>query len=656
MVRDKIDGNFCYYFKAGLSTNAYDVFGCHLVKDENGKNIGAEFALYAPNAKDCYVVGEWQGFRAGELHMEYIMEGIFYLYLEGDYEWQRYKYLLHTWQDEELYKADPYAFYSQVRPSHDSKVYDIDGFKFEDEVWMYTKTKTYDKPLAIYEMHIGSWKRPWDGREFLTFQEIAPELIKFLKDYGYTHVELMPVYDYPLDMSWGYQGTGYYAITPRYGRPKDLMWFISELHKAGYGVIMDWVPGHTNRDDFGLYRFDGTFLYEYQNEQDRENKEWGTANFDLGKGSTKSFLISNAMFYLKYFHVDGFRIDAVSNIIYYLGIKDRGVNEGACNFLRDLSRTLFAYDDRILLMAEDSSDFKGVTLPADLGGLGFNYKWDLGWMNDTLKYFKLDPIYRRYHHHFLTFSMVYNYNEQFCLPLSHDEVVHMKGSLLNKMPGDQWQQFANFRLLIGYMMAHPGKKLLFMGSELASYDEWHYEGELPWSVLTYPLHNSANRYVKEVTTLYKNEKALFEKDFDPMGFEWIMANNELQSMYVFARYAYDYHDHIIVVMNATPNTYQNYRIGCKDASYYTEIMNSDWDIYNGSNVKNIGEIKVENYHQDNQEHSILVNVPPLGIVFLKAHYDTNDDAKDKKDEDLPKDDNKEVKKVTRKRKTTKKDN
>ncbi len=642
-IRDMINEDFLYFYKNGTNQDAYKVFGAHLVKNDKGENIACEFCLYAPNGKDCYVVGEWQDFRAGEIHMEHIIGGIFYAYVEGNLEWMRYKYLIHTWQDEELYKADPYAFYSQVRPSHDSKVYDIEGFKFEDDLWMYTRPKTYDKPLMIYEMHIGSWKRPWDGREFLTFQEVAPELIKFLKDYGYNYVELMPIYEYPLDMSWGYQGTGYYAVTPRYGRPKDFMWFVQELHKAGIGVIMDWVPGHTNRDDFGLYRFDGTYLFEYDKACDRENENWGTANFDLSKGTTKSFLISNAMFYLKYFHVDGFRIDAVSNIIYWLGNKERGVNNGACDFLRQLSKTIFSYDDRLLLMAEDSSDYKGVTLPADMGGLGFNYKWDLGWMNDTLSYFKKDPIYRRYHHHKLTFSMAYFYSEQFCLPLSHDEVVHMKGSLLNKMPGDQWQQFANFRMLIGYMIAHPGKKLLFMGSELASYDEWHYEGELPWSVLSYPLHNSANRFVKEVTKLYRNEKSLYEREFDPQAFEWIMADNELQSIYVFARYANDYHDHIIVIMNATPNTYNNYRIGCKDATYYTEIMNSDWDIYNGSNHKNLGKIMVENYNQDNQNHSILINIPPLGIVFLKAHYD---DLEDKK----------EVKEIKEKKTRRKKDN
>lgn len=619
-VRDKINPDFLYYYDQGKCLNAYEVFGAHLVKNEKGENIACEFALYAPNAKRVQLVGEWNGFNENQQELYCVDEkGVWYAYLEGNYEWQRYKYLIDTHDGQRIYKADPYAFYSQVRPSQDSKVYDIDGYKWEDDVWMYTHPKTYDKPLLIYEMHMGSWKRKPDG-SFNMFNEVAPMLIQYLKDFGYTHVEVMPVYEHPLDMSWGYQGTGYYAITPRYGVPKDFMWFIDQLHQNGIGVIMDWVPGHICKDAHGLYMLDGTFLYEYQKEEDRENKEWGTVNLDLGKGITRSFLYSNALFYMNYYHVDGFRVDAVGNLIYWLGNVNRGVNEGSCQFLRDLSGHLFARDDRVLLMAEDSTSFPNVTKPCGIGGLGFNYKWDMGWMNDTLKYFKLDPVYRKYHHYQLTFSMAYYYNEQFCLPLSHDEIVHMKGSLLNKMPGDEWQKFANYRLLIGYMMGHPGKKLLFMGNELASYDEWHYEKELPWNILQFPNHDASFRYVKEVTTMYKNEPSLWQKEFDPMGFEWIQADNCDQSLYIFARYANDWHDHIIVVMNCTPNTYDNYRIGVKDADYYEEIMNSDRDIYGGSNRINPLPLKVEDYWQDNQPKSILMTIPPLGISFLKARY------------------------------------
>lgn len=618
-VRDMIDGNFLYFFDQGQSLEAYKVFGAHLVKDDSGKNIACEFCLYAPNANRVELVGEWNDFKENQHELFCVDEkGIWYAKLEGDFEWQRYKYLITTKSGQKIYKADPYAFYSQIRPCQDSKVYDIEGYKWNDDYWMFTHPKTYDKPLLIYEMHLGSWKRKGPGdNDFYMFNETAPMLIEYLKEYGYTHVEVMPVYEHPLDASWGYQGTGYYSVTPRYGVPKDFMWFVDQLHQNGIGVIMDWVPGHICRDGHGLYMFDGTPLYEYEDESIRENKEWGTANLDLGKGTTRSFLFSNAMFYMNYYHIDGFRVDAVSNLIYYLGNQDRGVNRGACEFLQQLSTHIFKKDDRVLLMAEDSSSYPNVTKPSGIGGLGFNYKWDMGWMNDTLKYFKLDPIYRKYHHNQLTFSMMYYYNEQFVLPFSHDEVVHMKGSLLNKMPGDQWQQFANYRCLIGYMMTHPGKKLLFMGNELASYDEWHFEGELPWSVLKYPTHDSANRYVKELTTLYKNEPAFWELDYDPMGFEFIEANNADQSIFIYARFAKNKDEHIIVVMNCTPNTYDNYKIGVKGDYMYQEIMNSDKDIYGGSNRINPLPIKVVEEDMHRQKHSISITVPPLGIAIFK---------------------------------------
>ncbi|MBQ9448428.1 MAG: 1,4-alpha-glucan branching protein GlgB [Acholeplasmatales bacterium] len=620
MVRDKIDGNFLYFFDQGECYNAYDIFGAHVVKDAKGNIVGCEFCLFAPNARRVEIVAEWNGFFPNSQELYCIDEkGIWYAYLEGNLEWGRYKYLITTHQGEQIYKADPYAFYADLRPSQDSKVYDIDGYEWHDQKWMKNHEVTYEKPLLIYELHMGSWRRKPDN-SFNMFTDIAPMLIDYLKDFGYTHVEVMPIYEHPLDMSWGYQGTGYYAVSSRYGVPKDFMWFVDQLHQAGIGVIMDWVPGHICRDGHGLYRFDGSFLYEYEKAEDRENYEWGTANLDLGKGITRSFLYSNAMFYMNYFHVDGFRIDAVSNIVYWMGNVHKGTNEGACDFLRNLSRLLFAKDDRVLLMAEDSSAFDGVTRPVDMGGLGFNYKWDMGWMNDTLKYFKKDPIYRKYHHHMLTFSMVYNHHEQFCLPLSHDEVVHMKGSLLNKMPGDEWQKFANFRTLIAYMMTHPGKKLLFMGNELASYDEWHYEKELPWNILQFPNHDASCRFVKELTMMYKNEPALWEQDFRDEGFRWIDADNADQSLYSYIRYAKDPKNHLLVVMNCTPNTYDNYRMACEDAVEYVEIMNTDRDIYGGSNRINPFPLKVENVWQYGREHSIMMTIPPLGVSILKAVY------------------------------------
>jgi len=617
-VRDLIDSNFLYYYGQGKNHEAYKVFGAHLVK-KDGKNIGCEFCLYAPNAKSVSIVGEWNDFKPNELNMECVCDGIWYLYLEGDYEWKRYKYYIVTKQDEVKYKADPYAFYAALRPLNDSRVYDIEGYRWNDADWMYTHPKTYDKPVLIYELHLGSWKRKFDeGDGFLSFSEIAPLLIDYLKEFGYTHVEILPVYEHPLDASWGYQGTSYYAITPRYGDPKGFMYFIDQLHQNGIGVIMDWVPGHICRDAHGLYMFDGTPLYDYADATIRENVEWGTANLDLGKGLTKSFLYSNAVFYMNYFHVDGFRVDAVSNLLYYLGDTNRGENVGAKDFLRGLSEIIFKKDDRVLLMAEDSSSYPGVTKPVDMGGVGFNYKWDMGWMNDTLSYFKLDPIYRKYSHHKLTFSMMYYYNEQFVLPFSHDEVVHMKGSLLNKMPGDYWQQFANYRLLIGYMMTHPGKKLLFMGNELATYNEWAFNKSLNFDILKYPSHDAAHKYVKDITNLYKNSKALWELDYDRDGFLYIDADNMDQSMYVYARFAKNKDDHLLVIMNCTPNTYDGYRIGVPGYYDYEEVMNSDKDIYGGSNRVNPIKLKCYKASAMKQEYAIDVCIPPLGIAIFKA--------------------------------------
>jgi len=620
MIRDSIDSNFLYLFDNGDNNQAYKVFGSHLVKDKKGKNISCEFCLYAPNAVSVELIGEWNYFTEGEIKLEKIdNKGIWYINLSGDYENKRYKYVILTHQGQKLYKCDPYAYYSALRPLQDSVVYDIDKYKFTDDVWMYTHPKTYDKPMCIYEMHLGSWKRTGPGEnDFYNYKEIANMLVDYLKDYGYTHVEVMPVYEHPLDASWGYQVISYYAITPRYGTPSDFMEFVNILHNNGYGVILDWVPGHICKDSQGLYMFDGTPLYDYEKEEDRENKEWGTANLDLGKGTTRSFLISNALYYMNYYHIDGFRVDAVSNLIYYLGNQNRGENQGALEFIKRLSYNIFNKDDRVLLIAEDSSSYPNVTKSTEMG-LGFNYKWDMGWMNDTLKYFKKDPIYRKYHHNQLTFSMMYFYNEQFLLPLSHDEVVHMKGSLLNKMPGDQWQQFANYRLLIGYMMTHPGKKLLFMGDELATYDEWHFESELAWNILEFPMHDAANRYVKELTTLYKKENALWELDYNYQGFKFIEANNADQSIFIYARFSSKEHDHLIIVMNATPNTYDNYRIGVlEDSNYeYVEIMNSDRDIYNGSNRINPYPIKIEDREFQNESHSMCICVAPLAIQIFK---------------------------------------
>ena len=616
MIRDKIDGQFMYYLDQGKTLNAYEYFGAHLHKNENGEVLGCEFLLLAPNAVRVSVVGEFNYYNPDSNVMEKIDDsGIYYAYVAGNLEWSRYKYRIETPTGRVLMKADPYAFFSDLRPATDSKVYDIHGYEWHDQEWFNNKPKVYEQPLCVYEVHLGSWRRK-DG-EFMKANEIAPQLIQYMHEQGFTHVEFLPVYEHPLDDSWGYMGTGYYSLSSRFGVPKDFMYLVDEMHKHGFGVIMDWVPGHICRDEFGLYMFDGSALYDYSDPKIRDNEVWGTANLDLGKGLTKSFLYSNAMFWLKYFHVDGFRVDAVSNIIYYLGNPANGINEGACDFLRDLSRNLFAYDDRVLLMAEDSSAHDGVTRPVDMGGLGFNYKWNMGWMNDTLKYFKLDPIYRQYHHNLITFGLVYAFSEQFILPLSHDEVVHLKASLLNKMPGDYWQKFANYRALMGLMMTHPGKKLLFMGGEFAHYNEWNFKKELDWNLYKFPAHDSANHFVRDMIATYRREPALFSSDHKKEGFGWIESNNAHQSIFIFARYSENFDDHVVVVFNATPVVYHDYAIGVPGNRDYIEIINSDYEVYGGSGQYNGGVIKLIKEPMHSQPNQIKITVPPLGVAVFK---------------------------------------
>jgi len=616
MIRNRIDSQFMYYFDQGKTLDAYKTFGAHLVKDESNSIVGCEFVLFAPNAKRVSIVGEFNYYDANATVMEKIDEkGIFYAYVGHNIEWSRYQYCIETYDGRVLMKADPYAFFSDLRPETYSKVYDIDGYEWHDDEWFRNKPKVYDQPLCVYEVHLGSWRRK-DG-EFMKFNEIAPQLIQYMHEQGYTHVEFLPVYEHPLDDSWGYMGTGYYSASARFGVPKDFMYLVDEMHKHGFGVIMDWVPGHICRDEFGLYMFDGSPLYDYSEAKIRENEVWGTANLDLGKGYTRSFLYSNAIFWLKYFHIDGFRVDAVSNIIYYLGNPANGVNEGACDFIRNLSRLLFAYDDRILLMAEDSSAHDGVTRPVDMGGLGFNYKWNMGWMNDTLKYFKLDPIYRKYHHNLITFGLVYAFSEQFILPLSHDEVVHLKASLLNKMPGDYWQKFANYRALIGLMMTHPGKKLLFMGGEFAHYNEWNFKKELDWNLYKFPAHDSANRFCRDMISTYRREPALYKSDHWSTGFEWIESNNSIQSIFVFARYSDNFDDHIVVILNATPVVYHDYCIGVPGDRDYVEIINSDLELYGGSGQYNGGIVKLIDGYMHGKPKHISITVPPLGVAVFK---------------------------------------
>ncbi len=606
-----------YLFNQGKLEKAYDLFGAHLVKDENGNILGTIFRVYAPAARIISVIGDFNNWDSRVHVLNKIDDqGVYELYIEGVGEWAKYRYVIVTHDGRTLYKSDPYGFFSDNRPETCSKVYDIDGYYWHDQDYL-ERRKNSDQlhePLTIYEMNIGSWMKKPDGN-FNKYNELPPLLIPYLKKMGFNCVEFMPLVEFPLDESWGYQGTGYYSVTSRYGVPKDLMYLIDELHKNNIKVIFDWVPGHICKDAHGIYEFDGSHLYEYDDEYRRENVGWGTANMDLGKGTTKSFLLSNAMFFLEYYHVDGFRLDAVSNIYYYLGDMRNGTNQAGVDFLRQLSDMIKGYDRNLILSAEDSTTFPNVTKPTSWGGVGFDYKWNMGWMNDTLRYFSKDPIYRKYHQNLMTFSLVYAYSELFILPLSHDEVVHGKHSLIDKMPGDYWQKFANYRALLGWMFTHPGKKLLFMGGEFAQFHEWRDKQELDWFLLQYDKHREAQRFVADLAHTYLADEALYKGDDNPASFQWIDSNNQDQSVFSYARIYEDKCD--VVVLNLTPNSYMNYRLGVPFDGIYTEIINSDKDIYGGSNLYNGLPLSSEKIYSHGREDSIEMVLSPLSVTILR---------------------------------------
>ena len=609
-----------YFFNQGRLYDAYRVFGAHLKKDDDGNQLGVEFTVWAPHAKEVSVLGEFNGYQAWVHNLSKVdSAGVWRLFVKDAREWHEYKYEIKTHDGRTLYKVDPYGYFSGERPQQMSKVYDLEGYEWHDGDYMAHRNDTtpYDTQMSIYEVHLGTWMTKPDG-SYHKYNELVDLLIPYLLENGFTHVELMPVTEHPLDQSWGYQGVGYYSATSRYGVPKDLMYFVDRCHQAGIKVILDWVPGHINRDEHGLYMFDGEPLYEYQEEWKRENDVWGTANLDLGKGEVQSFLISNALFWMRKFHVDGFRIDAVSNIIYYLGDSRNGINDGAIHFLRSLSAQLFNEYPNGLLIAEDSTAFPGVTHPVHHGGLGFNFKWNMGWMNDTLEYFEKDPVYRKYHHSNITFGLEYAFSENFVLPLSHDEVVHGKKSLVDKMPGDYWQKFANYRALMGLFFTHPGKTLLFMGGEFAQMHEWKDHEELDWHLLEYPLHRAAQRFNRDMNQVVKYNPALYELDTKSDGFRWIDAQNADQSVFSFVRYAKDKNDFVVVVLNLTPLVHHNYRIGVPKAGRYHELINSDKDVYGGSNQYNGADMITDDVPMHGMTQSLQMLLSPLSISILKC--------------------------------------
>ncbi len=623
-----------YLFNEGNHHKIYEKLGSHVCNIDGID--GTLFAVWAPCARRVSVVGDfnqWDGRRHQMRNLG--CSGVWELFIPGIGTNQIYKYEIKTPHNEIYLKADPYAFYSELRPGTASIVYSLDNYKWNDEDWIKERdsSNNFEKPISIYELHLGSWARiPEEDNRFLTYREHADRLVNYVKEMGYTHIELLPIAEYPFDGSWGYQITGYYSVTSRYGTPEDFMYFVDKCHENGIGVLVDWVPAHFPKDGHGLARFDGTALYEHFDQKQGEHPDWGTHIFNFGRHEVRNFLVSNALFWFEKYHIDGLRIDAVASMLYLDYAKKDGEwvpnqwggkeNVEAIEFMRQLNSTVFKYYPGVMMVAEESTSWALVSKPPYVGGLGFSYKWNMGWMNDFLSYISKDPIYRKYHQNELTFSSIYAFAENFILVLSHDEVVHGKCSMINKMPGDYWQKFAGLRATYGYMYSHPGKKLLFMGGEFGQFIEWDYKRSLDWHLLDYEMHQKLQRYVKDLNRLYKREKALYEIDFDQEGFEWIDCNDADHSIISFIRRGKDWkNDMLIVVCNFTPVLYTDYRIGVPFNTWYEEIFNSDSAIYGGSNKGNEGRVKAEEISFHGKPYSLNLTIPPLGVIYLKPKYE-----------------------------------
>lgn len=615
-----LDNFLIQLFHEGNCLEAYKVFGAHLQTQDNKK--GVRFTVYAPNARSVQVVGDFNQWDGTNHYMErYHFGGIWTLFIPGIKQYDTYKYRIETQSGKIVDRADPYAFFSELRPATASKVYNIENFRWSDKRWLNTRTKNFDRKLNIYEANIGSWKMKKDftdeeDGEFYSYEEMIDLLIPYVKKMGYSHIELMPLTEYPFDGSWGYQATGYFSVTSRYGHPKQLMSFINACHKEGIGIIMDFVPAHFVKDAHGLYQFDGGFVYEYPDINNRYT-EWDSVYFDLGREEVRSFLMSSVAFFAEYFHVDGIRFDAISNLIYWKGDINRGINDGAHEFMKRMNSHMTGIYPGVMLIAEDSTSYPNVTKHASVGGLGFDYKWDLGWMNDTLKYMKKDPVYRQYDHNLMTFSMAYFYQENYILPFSHDEVVHSKGTIIDKIWGNYEQKLAQLKTLYVYMMIHPGKKLNFMGNELAEYKEWDEKKALGWNILTYPVHDSFHKYIQKLNQIYNQYPCMYEYDYYFEGFEWLVVDDNAQSVFAIERKAPNGNS-LIAVMNFTENKHVGYHIPVNGKGSYKEILNSDQDIYSGSNFTNPKVIKAVKENTLNKEYYIPVDIAPFGSMIFEV--------------------------------------
>jgi 1,4-alpha-glucan branching enzyme len=616
-------------FNAGICYDIYKYLGAHLMTI--GDTEGVYFAVWAPNAMRVSVVGDFNLWDGRRLPMRRLADsGIFELFVPGLTVGTIYKYEIKAKGGLTYLKADPYANAAELRPNTASVVADLSDFTWTDNAWLEErkKTDTKERPMFIYELHLGSFRKPEDGRIFYNYRELAPMIADYVREMGYTHIELMPVMEHPFDGSWGYQVTGYYAPTSRYGTPQDFMYFMNYMHENGIGVILDWVPAHFPRDTHGLAGFDGTCLYEHLDPRKGSHPHWGTLIYNYGRPEVSNFLIANALFWKNVYHADGIRMDAVASMLYL----DYGKNDGewvanmygghenleAVEFFKHLNSIFKKDKDGAILIAEESTAWPKVTAPVEQDGLGFDYKWNMGWMNDFLGYMQLDPFFRSYHHGELTFSMIYAYSEDFVLTFSHDEVVHGKSSMIGKMPGKRKSKFANLRAAYGYMMTHPGKKLLFMGQDIAQFTEWNEEKQIEWDLLEYKEHQQLQTYMKALVQLYREQPALFERDFDPQGFEWINSMASDEDMLVFLRRGKNQKDDLLVVVNFSPLIYAKHRIGVPYCGRFKEIFNSDSREFGGDGNTNPRAKSSRKTVCDDREDSIEILVPPMGISVFKC--------------------------------------
>jgi len=610
-----------------MNCTAYHWLGAHPVVD--GNVTGTRFAVWAPNAREVCVLCDRNHWQHGGFYLNSSPEGIWSGTIPHMRPGEIYKYSIRTQSGNLIEKCDPYAFAAEHPPKTASIVTDLSGYHWQDAGWLERRSRTnwYEQPVQIYEVQLGSWRRPKDGRRYLSYQELADQLIEYCLDLGFTHLQLMPIAEYPFDGSWGYQTTGYYAPTARHGTPQDFMAFVDQCHQAGLGVLIDWVPGHFPTDEHGLAMFDGTSLYEHADPRQGFHPDWNTNIFNYGRFEVRNFLLSNARFWCDQYHVDGLRVDAVASMLYLDYSRKSGQwipnryggrdNLEAIQFLKDMNTMLHGEFPGILTIAEESTAWPGVSRPVYDGGLGFSMKWDMGWMNDTLRYLRRNPIYRSHHQNELSFRSLYAFTENFVLPLSHDEVVHGKKSLLSQMPGDHWQMFANLRLLLGYQTMLPGKSLLFMGGEIGQWTEWNHDGELDWALTSVDTHAGISRFVKDLNFLVRNHPALHERDCSHDGFAWIQADDSANCVYAFCRFSKDAGETLIVVFNMTPVPRYDYRVGVPRSGVYLEIFNSDAWMYGGTDVGSGGSVVSRPEGMHGRPQSVSLTLPPLGLVVLK---------------------------------------